>query len=316
MTLSIPYRVCRADEHGVARVTPRNIYILPTRYGLLFGLLLLVLLLIAVNYTNNPAFLLTFLLAGVGIVSMLHTWRNLLNLQLSPGNEAALFAGQPLRYEIHVRNRAQRQRPNIMLKLHSGNAVESDLPAAATAGYQLYLGDSRRGRRPLPRMQLSSHYPLGLFRAWSYVELPMHALVYPAPGAAMALGGDPAPDNHSRDERRGGAASGADDFVGLRQYQRGDGLKQINWKVYAREQGLQSNLFSSTSSPEYWLEWDALPNLATEQRLSALCRGVLDASEMQHAFGLRLPGVEIRPSRGDAHCRRCLAALALHGEQP
>jgi uncharacterized protein (DUF58 family) len=316
MALSIPYRVCRADDHGVARVTPRNIYILPTRYGLLFGMLLLVLLLIAVNYTNNPVFLLAFLLAGVAIVSMLHTWRNLVNLQLSPGREAALFAGQPLRYEIHVRNGAPRQRPNIMLKLRSANGVERDLPAAASASYQLYLDSSRRGRRPLPRVQLSSHYPLGLFRAWSYVELPLYALVYPAPGETPAPGGEAAAHGDSRDAHRDETFSGADDFVGLRQYQRGDGLKQINWKAYAREQGLQTNLFSGASSAEYWLEWDALPNMETEQRLSALCRGVLDASEMQHAFGLRLPGVEIPPARGDDHLRRCLAALALHGEPP
>ena len=49
-----------------------RIYILPTRAGLLFGLALFTMLLAAINYGLALGFALTFLLASVGLVSMLH----------------------------------------------------------------------------------------------------------------------------------------------------------------------------------------------------------------------------------------------------
>ncbi|MEN8214593.1 MAG: DUF58 domain-containing protein, partial [Pseudomonadota bacterium] len=107
---------------------------------------------------------------------------------------------------------------------------------------------------------------------------------------------------------------GADEFVGLRRYRAGDALKQINWKAYAREQGLHTNLFVASGSRETWLEWDSLPGLDVEQRLSALCRGVVDAGKLQHSYGLKLPGIEISPSTGEGHRQQCLEALALFGK--
>jgi len=314
MALSFPYRKCRADKDGAAHVAVRKIYIFPTRYGLLYGLLVFLILLISVNYANNPGFLLTFLLAGLGIVAMLHTWRNLVNLRLLTGRAAAVFAGQPATYEIRVRNSRESERPNIRLRLPAHDDVEMDLPAATTQSLTLHIGITRRGRQPLPQFKLSTHYPLGLLRAWCYVELEMHAVVYPAPGAAMPLTGDA--DHHSLDyKERSGGGSGADDFIGLRQYREGDALQQINWKTYAREQGLHINLFTVSSARSYWLEWDSLPGMKTEERLSTLCRGILDAGELQHEYGLRLPGVEIKPASGESHRHQCLTALALFGKE-
>ena len=47
-----------------------------------------------------------------------------------------------------------------------------------------------------------------------------------------------------------------------------------------------------------------------EARLSVLCQWVLQAEDFGQAYGLRLPGREIAPSRGEVHRTRCLEALA------
>jgi len=315
MALSFPYRKCRADKHGVALVAPRKIYIFPTRYGLLYGVLVFLILLISVNYANNPAFLLTFLLAGLGIVAMLHTWRNLVNLRLLPGRAAAVFAGQPAAFEVRLQNSRGSERPDIRMRLTGNEEVEVDLPAATTQSMTLHIRAVRRGRLALPRFRLSTHYPLGLLRAWCYVELEMDLLVYPVPGSAMPLKGDAVHISDDHKQSNAGNSSGSDDYIGMRQYREGDTLKQINWKTYAREQGLHTNLFTVSSARHYWLEWDALLGMETEERLSTLCRGVVDASELQHEYGLRLPGMEIKPASGESHRHRCLAALALFGKE-
>ncbi|HSO44739.1 MAG TPA: DUF58 domain-containing protein, partial [Rhodoferax sp.] len=51
-------------------LTQRNVYIMPTRAGLMLGVTLLVLLVAAINYQLNLGYLLTFLLAGSALVGM------------------------------------------------------------------------------------------------------------------------------------------------------------------------------------------------------------------------------------------------------
>ena len=49
----------------------------------------------------------------------------------------------------------------------------------------------------------------------------------------------------------------------------------------------------------------------TEHKLSRLCAWVVNADKQNVDYGLRLPGLEIKPGRGEAHKKRCLEALAL-----
>jgi uncharacterized protein (DUF58 family) len=63
-------------------------------------------------------------------------------------------------------------------------------------------------------------------------------------------------------------------------------------------------------SDELWLDWELLPGLGAEDRLSRLCRWALDAHGAALVWGLRLPGLELPPARGPEHRQRCLTALA------
>ncbi len=303
-------RLSRSEKGGIARIAPRKIYILPTRYGLIFGLLLLLLLFGSMNYANNPAFLLTFLLVGLGLVAILHTWRNLVGLELAAGQCQPVFAGQEARFEIQLLNRREGERPAIRLQVPGQRQVVADLAGHATSLY-LSRPATQRGVLSLGRFVVATEYPLGLLRAWSYVELDISCLVYPIPGPAMPP--SDLPDYlHSAEGDKG---VGVDDFVGLRAYRPGDSPRQINWKALARGQGLQTKQFGGDRSDTLWLDWNMLDGMDTEARLSRLCRGVLDACERQQEFGLRIPGVEIKPSRGQDHRHACLKALALFGAE-
>ena len=83
----------------------------------------------------------------------------------------------------------------------------------------------------------------------------------------------------------------------------------------AREQGLHTKLFGGDRAEQRWLDWQTLQG-QSEQRLSQLTRGVLDAVEQQLEYGLRIPGTELQPARGQAHRHACLRQLALYGETP
>ncbi len=72
----------RAGDYALNR---KRIFILPSRAGMLFAGAMLTMLLAAINYSLSLGYVLTFVLASVGLVSMLHTYRNLAGLILRPG---------------------------------------------------------------------------------------------------------------------------------------------------------------------------------------------------------------------------------------
>jgi uncharacterized protein (DUF58 family) len=310
-TAAVPPSFLRLFRHDIPAgreltLTRQRIYVLPTRHGLLFAVMLMAMLLGAVNYNNSLAFLLTFLLVALGLVSILFTYANLAGLRVRGGQTAPVFAGREARFiiELHPPNR----RARCAVRAAAGTAAASvDIPADGSGTLSLCLPARHRGRLPLGRITLSTTYPLGLVRAWSYVDLGMHCLVYPRPGPHRAT----AAVGQARGEGRSAALAENDDFFGFRDYRRGDSLRHVHWKALARALPLMTRQFQGGESSELWLDWDALPPLDVENRLRQLCRLVLEAARGERAYGLRLPGTLIPPGQGPRQRQRCLEALAL-----
>jgi uncharacterized protein (DUF58 family) len=184
-----------------------------------------------------------------------------------------------------------------------------DVPANGVAEVVLAVPAARRGWVPLGRVMLETRFPLGLFRAWSYVEPDARCLAYPRPERSPLppFSGEAAAGSlHAQ-------TTGSDDFAGLRNYQRSDSPRHIAWKAVARSDEMLTKQFAGDAAAELWLDAKLLPaGLGLEQRLSRLAGWVLAADRAGAHYGLRLPGVEIAPGRGDAHRSTCLQALALY----
>lgn len=294
--------------HAPLRLDRRRVYILPTRAGLSFAVLLMVMLIGAINYNNSLAYLLTFLLAGIGLVTMLHTYRGLLGLRLSLGQTAPVFAGEQATVPLVVDNRDGPARFGIALGCPGSEPLHADVPARQITRLPLPWPSHRRGRHPVGRFTLATRFPLGLFRAWSPVELHGDVLVYPAPAASGTL---PEPGRY-QPELSGDQGEGADDFAGFRPYHPGDSLRHVHWKALAREQELLTKRFGGDRAEALWLDWAATTG-ATETRLAHLTRWVLEAQIAGLHYGLILPGLRLAPAHGAEHRERCLSALALFG---
>lgn len=283
----------------------RRVFILPTRYGWMFALVLFALWLGAVNYNNGLAYALAFLLGGLGTVSILHTWRNLAGLCVSAGRCPPVFAGEPARFQLRLDNPGQlRQALAVQVATHAPVWTDVEQQAQIT----LARATSKRGYLALGRFTLATVFPLGLFRAWSPLDLDLRCLVYPSPAATQPL---PATTSSGLGDTLTGR--GADDYTGLRTYQLGDSLRHVHWKSAARSDELLVKQFNSGGTQTVWLDWLTLPKLDVETRLSILCRWVLDAQAAGVRYGLRLPEREIAPACDDAHYHACLRALALYG---
>jgi len=284
----------------------RNVYILPTKQGLIFANLLMLMLIGAINYNNNLAYLMTFLLASLSVVGILHTYHNLLRLSLSAGHIAPRFVGETLTIPLRIDNRNGPARLSLELQFPGETSTVVNIEAHQQQYLDLESVATRRGRHLLHRFTIATRFPLGLFRAWANVHLQHSYLVYPRPASISQL---PA-DSLYRLKVRGDQGVGADDFAGLRQYHSGDSLRHIHWKAAARQQGLLTKQFGGDRSEELWLDWDSVPVVDVEQRLSILTRWVLLAERHGKSYGLRLPSQIIEPSRGETHRHQCLKVLA------
>ncbi len=307
-------RYLAASANQSATLSNKRVFILPTKQGLVFFCILVLMLLGAMNYSNSMAFVLTFWLGSVCLVSLLYTYRNLVKLEVKLAAAEPCFAGGHAVFTLLLNNRQARRRFDIEVQSSAGISSVTSVTSVNSDDHcqiSLAIPAPQRGRLQLGRVTLSTRYPLGLFRAWAYVDMEAQSLVYPRPA-------DHAPFPQTAQgtgERMETIEEGSDDFHGFRQYQPGDSPRHIYWKALAKEQGLVTKQFQRHQSPELWFDWADTRGADVETRLSQLCRWLLDGDSQQQRFGLRLPGVELAPTQGKEQLNQCLAQLATFGEQ-
>lgn len=286
----------------------RHIYILPTRFGWLYAILLIGLLIGSINYSISLGFAMTFLLAGLGLISMLHTWRNLAHLKIAAQRANPVFAGEVAIFELAVSEANNRARYSVFANFSGQESDIQDIPALGESTFKLALASQKRGWLIAPRITFSTEFPLSLFHVWAYAETANQCLIYPNPSLRSQI--LPSAD---ADGAKGqpSTTQGDDDFAGHRNYQFGDSPKRVDWKASSREQGLLVKQFQGEASSTLWLDFNATTGGNLELRISQLTRWVVDANAQNFKYGLRLPQLSIQPNTGDMHYHQCLTALAL-----
>jgi uncharacterized protein (DUF58 family) len=301
-------------RHGEDRlptaVITRRVYILPTRAGMAFAMLVFVMLLAGLNYSNSIAMLVTFLLAGFGLIAMHLTHRNLAGLVLRDVAAVDAFAGEHGQLLLTLGNPADTPRIGIECETDESACVALDVPAGGKARADLSLPLPRRGRVRISRLQLSTRFPFGLFRAWTYVHHEAALIAWPAPRgrreppAESASGGN-APSVHR---------AGDEEWAGLREFRSGDSPRQVAWRAYARGRGLLVKTYQSPAAHHRTFDLAHVPGADVEPRLEQLSAWIMAAHARGERYGLVLGQVSIEPDGGNKHREACLRALALFGE--
>jgi uncharacterized protein (DUF58 family) len=294
----------RRPERLPIRLDRRRIYVLPTGFGLLFALLMFVMLVGALNYANNPALLLTCILAAACGSSLFVGFRAMNGLALMRIDAGECHAGEslPLRLRFAVSPRAR-----AGLRVRIGDAETAfALPAGGEASIEVSLTAPRRGWLEAGRFRLSTEFPLGLFRIWSWLHPDASFIVYPE----IETPAPPLPDASLSDEAL--AHSGAvEEPGGLRDYRVTDPPRQIAWKPSARHDKLLVRDAERAGSDALVFDYYAFAGLDREMRIRRLTAWVLAADAAQREYTLRLPDETIGPGAGSTQRRASLRALAL-----
>ncbi|MFO1399902.1 MAG: DUF58 domain-containing protein [Steroidobacteraceae bacterium] len=275
------------------------------------------MLVAGLNYTNSLALLLTFLLAGVALVALYECHRGLHGLRIVAAEASDAFEGTRGELRLGVENTATLPRQGLRLRAAlepagaaaaGAAAARNDIAPRSSGSLHCAWVAGRRGRQPIEALSLSTTLPLGLFRCWTWLHLPIEAIVYPAPIGPLPL---PAPG--ARRQAAGARATeGEEEWSALRPYQSGDSPRAVAWKAWARGAPLLVARYEALGGGEHRFDLEHTPGAGLEARLRQLAAWIVAAEERGERYGLRIGHTELAPALGAVHRQLCLRALALH----
>ena len=305
------------------KLSNRNIFILPTRFGFTYLFFDVLLFLLGTNYQNNIILLLSYLLASFFITVMMHSFYNFSQLTFSSKSKQSGFAQQIINFPINVTG--HKTHFDINFRFYNSDYLfkEVKLTQCNTQTTQVLLPwyANQRGVYALGRIKVFSEYSLGLFVTWSLLDFTHVAVVFPQPkrltNTQQFLTGLNESDQDNGVYMQ--TTVGGNDFSELKNYVMGESQARIAWKQLARGQGKFSKNYQAEQGDLLWLKLSNMPSSDIEIKLQFLCFLILEYSKNQQDFGLilDLPAtaknsavVQIEPNSGHQHQENCLIALA------
>jgi uncharacterized protein (DUF58 family) len=284
----------------------RHVFVLPTRFGWGFGFMLVFMTLGGLNFNNNMALMLVFLLGTIAQLTTLIAYRNLSGLKIESIFSEPVFCGESARFRVFITNGDERQRFAVQAGFKKPQDCK-DFQLNSSESLHLQQPTHTRGWLDMPSFRLETRFPLGLFKAWSWIFPQTRCLVYPSP----ARNAPPLPKTgHGQ---AGLAIKGDGDQVhGLRKYHPGDSIQRIAWRASARHNELYSLEMEAPREEACELDWDLLQGSDIESRLSILTAWVIAADHKQLSYSLKLPDDVVPSGSGLHHRSRCLEMLALY----
>lgn len=303
-----------ANAEQQVKLGLRKAYILPTQKGIYYALTLIVMFIWSINYALSLGYAVTFFVAVFALIVLVLTVMNLSGIQVTAvdkvGNHADFFAREPAYFRLQIDN--QKIDPGIHIEAKRNGLVAEPLSLNPQSSGILHLpsDDTGRGIKTLEYVKLSSDYPIGLCRSWTWFYFASEICIYPAPRGDLPL---PFHPEHQGIDEGQVDLQGAEDFSTLRDYRAGDNLRHIVWKKAAVGK-ISVKTFQSLAGQECILDFNdtTLSGLDTEQRLSQLCAWVLLAEKQGTQYCLQLPNRYIDFGLGQSHRANCLEALACY----
>ncbi len=279
----------------------RRIYVLPSKPGLFFFTIWMLMMMAGLNFNNNMSLMLVVLLFGLAQVLLHRTFFNIKNLRVEQIQAKPVFLGEPATLQIQIGADDEKW------QIRAENKLSTDVSniTQQTAQLKLLVESRHRGWQAIERIKLLTRYPIGLFTVWVYTTPEESILIYPKPE-------NPCPDfpQHGGLEGDKSHAKRGDEISGVRGYRQGDPIRDIAWKKSAQSNQTWVKEFTQNQGKNLLFDFTQMNNDNTESKLSRMTAWVL-AAELQHSeYQVLLPGFDSGMSAGESHKHLCLKALA------
>ena len=242
-----------------------NVYILPSGFGWVYGLVLLTLFSGAINYQISTVFLMTFLLAIIGLVSAWEARANLKEISLKLISVKDAQQGKPAQLTLLIQSN---NKIRYAFEFQIAKQTKQRLEKIPQEGLQFILPveTAVRGRFSLPPIVISSLYPFGIFRVWGYAHFEQYYYVYPEPLPPGFW-----PPHSANLENRKKYSPGDDELYELKQVE--NPWVQSNliaWKIAAKGQGWYLKIMNHNDGEYYLFSLNDLPIMDLEKKLHHL----------------------------------------------
>ena len=299
------------DKISKGMLKKKKIYIIPTRFGIIFIGGLFAMLLTAAAYANNLVYLLTFLLSAILLIAMAEAHNNMRSLfvyrvETEPGAE-----DETVKVKIWVKNDSSQPKFSIFAGFRKKDLKEvksevSLIPQKSVGYLELNLPVTERGVFDLPDIRLFTIFPLGLFYCWRIHKAENKYFVYPKPVGQQSLPFKKA----GFGEEDNPLSVGGDDFRGHANYQQGESQKHIDWKAFARGRPLMVKKFDLGDPRIRHLSFDEVQGGTLETKLRQLSSWIWKCHRNQDVYQLSLKNKSTEPGLGIHHLKECLVMLA------
>lgn len=324
----------RSKVNKEVTLTQKRIYIFLSKEGFLYGMLLLITFIAGVNYANNLILGMCFYLASILVICIHFTYAQLSGLHIKMLDIADAECGDLVRVRLQISATGSKPHRQILLefqnevvsspmsKTETNTETEKETQFDATnikrkellasvleqTIVSFYLPATRRGQFVLPRLTISSVYPLGVLKTWTYILFHNHAWVWPNKLSFPSYGSDTA-KAHSESNITG-QKKGSDEFDKLDTYQLGESLARVSWKHLASGKGMITKHFADPMGKDVILDYHNMPASHHENKLRQLSYAVQALSKTNTPFALKTPFGALTLNTGDIHLAQCLLILA------
>ncbi|UXR65770.1 DUF58 domain-containing protein [Bdellovibrio bacteriovorus] len=283
----------------------KRTYIMPSRFGVAFGAMALVLFFLAVGYANNLIYIFVFFLISVAVTGILLTNKNMDIVRVEGIESPELFAKEEGRVRVDLENNSDIPAWEVEAVFAKSKDLTERISLAPKSQESLFLRFTplSRGYISLPRITLQSVYPFGLLRAWKYAVSEQKILIFPQRRGDVEFPVDSV-------SGEGMQQSGL--FRDHRTFQSADPLSRIDWRASARRQELLVKNYEEPEKPALSFSWEQTAYLEDpESRISQLCLWVDQAAKQGYSYSLTVGSKEHGKNSGAAHRQECLKTLAL-----
>jgi len=267
----------------------------------------------AVNTGNNLLYLMVSALLGfMAISGILGKWNlSRIGVRCLPAEE--VYNGTPALLGVQLVNH-RRWLPIFLMELliEDTERLCPFVDAAQARRVNLTYTFQKRGRQTLPVVTLRSRFPINFFIRYKTLSTEDSLIVLPQPRPC------PMPHQPGTEGRQGPQPTwtkGQDgDISRISDYQGGEPLKLIHWKLSARHDALKVKELEAATQTPVILDLDQVPGNTLEQRLGATTYLVIQLLRAGRPVGLQLGSLVFPAATGRSQRRLLLETLATYGQ--
>jgi uncharacterized protein (DUF58 family) len=302
----------RMPSKNKQKLTQRNIFILPSRFGLAFIFLIILLFILGTNYQNNLIIIMCYLFSSLFITTLFYSYFNMAGLSVSAQGTYNGYKDEKVIIPVNVSADHIKQSLTFNFMHHQKLEVSKIYENKTIS---IPVNFNHRGKHLLNRLIISSEFPLGLFKCWTKLQFDIGIITYPKPlKCTSSFNNINIQEYDELQETKNAHRTKGEDFYELKPYQKGEPLGHVAWKQVAKGNMWQTKHYSQPQNHSILLSLTDMPSNSIEDKLSNLCYLVLKYHEAGMDFGLRLHDNTtnnlIETDSGKNHLEKCLMLLA------